>query len=83
MFDGHGVVGITGGTSTPIEDLGDGRGARARARRRPRHPGAGGHARGGGHRGGRRSRVSEHSIGRADRRPVPASRRSPVATAQG
>lgn len=82
VFEGYRVVGITGGTSTPIEDLETvaaqvlrlGGTAEARADA----PGLAAAA---------IAEVADPayrstSIGRADRRPVPASRRSPVATAQ-
>lgn len=82
VFDGHRVVGITGGTSTPIEDL-ETVAARvlelagtteAQAQARSLAAAA-------------ITEVADPayrstSIGRDDRRPVPASRRSPVAAAR-
>jgi 4-hydroxy-3-methylbut-2-enyl diphosphate reductase len=81
IFSGHRVVGITGGTSTPIEDLET---VAARVLElagtddvRAQAPALAAAA---------IAEVADPayrstSIGRADRRPVPASRRSPVAAA--
>ncbi len=82
VFQGHRVVGITGGTSTPIEDL------ETVARRVLEIAGTPQvRARAGELAATAIAAVADPayrstSIGRVDRRPVPASRRSPVAAAR-
>jgi 4-hydroxy-3-methylbut-2-enyl diphosphate reductase len=82
VFDGQRVVGITGGTSTPIEDLET---VAARVLELAGTAHARDHA---AELAGRAiAEVADPayrstSIGRADRRPVPASRRSPVVAAR-
>ena len=60
VFDGYRIVGVTGGTSTPIEDPRDGHPSRVRARRHAPGPGSRRRARERGHRGRRGPRVSQH-----------------------
>jgi 4-hydroxy-3-methylbut-2-enyl diphosphate reductase len=82
VFEGHRVVGITGGTSTPIEDLET---VAARVLELAGTPQT--QARATALASAAIAEVADPayrstSIGRADRRPVPASRRSPVAAAR-